>query len=102
LEEWEADLFRMEGEKMTSLKGLQRIFRKRLPDIDRWRKVTVYNWDGAPYFITPQDGMFYVVWSGPKRKNIHPYEYREIPLDDIEIIATRNRMRLRNKTKTYR
>jgi hypothetical protein len=85
-----------------TLKGLQRILRKRLPDIDRWKRVTVYNWDNAPYFIEPSDGMFYIVWSGPKRRNVHPYEYKEIPLSDLEIVAERNRTRLRNATKAYK
>ena len=87
---------------MTSIKGLQRVLRKRLPEIDRWQKVHVYPWDKAPYYIPPSDDCFYIVWSGPKRKNIHPYEWREIPMKDIDIVTERNRMRLRNKTKTYR
>jgi len=83
---------------------LQDILRKRLPKIDRWKKVTVYKWNSKrlPWFIDPQEGMFYVVWSGPKRKNIHPDEYREIPLSDLKEVAERNKMRLRNKTKMYR
>jgi hypothetical protein len=87
---------------MTSIKGLQRILRKRLPTIDRWRSVKVYNWDNAPYYIEPSDGMFYIVWSKPKRKNIHDLEWREIPLTDLELIVERNRMRLRNETKAYK
>ena len=87
-----------------SIKGLQRVLRKRLPAIDRWRKVRVYQWDstGLPEYIMPQEGTFYVVWSAPKRKNIHPYEYREIPLDDLYEVTDRNRKRLYSLTKTYK
>ena len=87
---------------MCSLKGLQRTLRKRLPEIDRWNKVHVYQWDKAPYFIHPTDDMFYVVWSGPKRKNIHPYEYKEVPMKDLDLVTDRNRQRLRNRTKAYK
>lgn len=77
---------------MTTLKGLQRILRKRLPGIDRWQSVKVY----------PNGDTFVIFWYGPKRKNIHPYESKEIPMCDLKIVADRNRMRLRNKTKSYR
>jgi len=87
---------------MTNIKGLQRVLRKRLPTIDRWKQVTVYMWDRAPYFIQPRDGMFYIVWSGPKRKNIHPYEYKEIPMEDLGKIVNKNRIRLQNSTKMYK
>ena len=85
-------------------KGIQRVLRKRLPTIDRWKRVTVYRYDDErlPWYIEPVDGMFYIVWDKPNRRNIHPDEYREIPLTDLDIIAERNRMRLRNLTKTYR
>ena len=76
--------------------------RKRLPHIDRWKRVTVYTWDSAPYFIQPTDGMFYIVWDKPKRKNIHPYEYKEVPMKDLNEMIDRNKMRLRNETKTYK
>ncbi len=83
---------------------LQTTLRERLPRIDRWGKVTVYKWNSKrlPWFIQPEEGTFIIYWSKPKRKNIHPDEYREIPLSDLEIIAERNKQRLRNKTKTYR
>jgi len=77
---------------MTTLKGLQRILRKRLPFIDRWRSVRVY-----------QEGDYFIIyWYRPKGKNFHPYEFKEIPMSDLEGIVDRNRMRLRNKTKTVR
>lgn len=86
------------------MKGLQRILRKRLPTIDRWGEVTVYSHKSTrlPNWVTPVEGMFYIVWTNPKRKNIHPYEYKEVPLEDLELIAARNRMRLRNQTKAYK
>ena len=89
---------------MTTVKGLQRVLRKRLPTIDRWRRVTVYLWDSPrlPWFIKPEKDTFIIYWSGPKRKNIHPDEYKEVPLKDLELITERNRMRLRNKTKQYK
>ena len=89
---------------MTTLKGLQRTLRKRLPAIDRWKRVTVYSWDSPrlPWFIKPEMDTFIIYWHGPKRKNIHPDEYREIPLSDLELVAERNKMRLKNLTKTYR
>ena len=89
---------------MCTTKTLQRILRRRLPEINRWRKVTVYKWDDPrlPGFITPEDNTFIIYWSGPKRKNIHTDEFREIPMADLDMIADRNRMRLRNKTKTIR
>ena len=89
---------------MSTVKGLQRILRKRLPQIDRWRQVTVYSWDSPrlPWFILPEKDTFIIYWSGPKRKNIHPDEYKEIPLEDLEQIIERNKMRLRNQTKAYK
>ena len=89
---------------MKSVKGLQRILRKRLPFIDRWGGVSVYRWDsdGLPGIIKPVEGMFYVVWTKPKRKNVHPYEIKEIPLGDLPLIIERNRTRLRNLTKSYK
>ena len=89
---------------MCTTKTLQRILRKRLPEINRWKKVTVHKHDSEklPPFITPVDDMFYIYWHDPKRKNIHPDEYREIPMADLDEVTERNRMRLRNKTKMYR
>ena len=92
-------------------KGLQRILRKRLPDIDLWRNVTVYNWDskGLRRFADePVSGMFYIVWSDPYRrdkyqKNKHDKFFcKECKLIDIDEVADRNNMRLRNKTKAYK
>ena len=85
-----------------NLKGLQRILGRRLPQIDRWGRVKVYAWDNAPYFIRPTADTFIIFWDKPKRKNIHPYEYKEIPMADLEVVADRNKMRLRNKTKQYK
>ena len=96
---------------MTSIKGLQRILRRRLPHIDLWRNVTVYGWDskGLHRFTEePVRGMFYIVWSDPYRrdkyqKNKHDKFFcKECSLDDLELIADRNKMRLRNKTKQYK
>jgi len=75
-----------------SIKGLQRILRKRLAHIDRWKYVKV----------TKDNGTFTIRWYGPKGKNFHPYEYKEIPYEDLEIVTERNRMRLRNETKAYK
>ena len=87
-----------------NVKGIQRILRKRLPYIDRWKSVSVYRYDDnkLPWFISPTEGMFYVLWNRPKRKNIHEDEYREIPLADLDIVFERNRTRLYNKTKAYK
>ena len=89
---------------MGSLKGLQRILRKRLPFINRWNMVTVYSWGSArlPWFVDRKQGMFYIFWDKPKRKNIHPYEYKEAPLTHLDDIIERNLQRLRNETKTYK
>jgi len=89
---------------MTSVKGLQRVLRKRLPTIDRWKKVTVYKWDSTrmPEHLSPKENTFIIYWNGVKGKNIHPYEAKEIPLKDFEIVFERNRTRLRNETKAYK
>ena len=87
-----------------STKGLQRVLRKRLETIQRWRQVTVYRYDDKrlPWYIEANEGMFYIVWDKPKRRNVHPDEYKECPLDDLDIIVERNRTRLYNKVKSYR
>jgi len=91
---------------MTSLKGLQRTLRKRLVDINRWRYVSVLHCDSQrmPCTIKPfvEKETFIIRWYGPKRKNIHREEWKMIPMGDIDEVAERNRMRLRNKTKTHR
>lgn len=84
---------------------LQTILRQRLPNIDRWQRVSVYNWKSKqlPWYIyQPEEGMFYIVWSNPKRNNAHEYEYKECPLTDLGILIERNQMRLRNKTKEHK
>ena len=89
---------------MCSVKGLQRVLRKRLPEINRWNRVHVYRWNSPhmPWFINPEKDTFVIYWSGPKRKNIHPDEFKEIPLKDLDEVTERNKMRLRNNTKAYR
>ena len=84
---------------------LQDILRQRLPTINRWKSVTVYKWKSKslPWYIyQPKEDMIYIVWTGPKRKNIHDYEYREAPLKDLKVLIDRNKMRLKNNTKTHR
>ena len=87
---------------MITMKGLQRILRKRLPEIDRWKYVSVYSSEDKPDWVVSGPESIIIMWHGPKRSNIHPYEYKEIPKADIDIVADRNRMRIRNKTKIYR
>ena len=89
---------------MCTTKGLQRVLRKRLPDINRWKSVTVYKNNDLrlPDWITPDDDTFIIYWHNPKGNNFHPYEYKEIPLSDINLIYEKNRMRLRNSTKAYK
>jgi len=89
---------------MCSIKGLQRTLRKRLPAIDRWKRVSVYRFDDTrlPEFILPAENCFYIVWTDPKRRNIHPYEYKQIPIEDISEVIRRNRDRLRNETVAYK
>ena len=83
---------------------LQAILRKRLPRINRWGAVSCYKWNSKrlPWYIDPREGMFYIHWSQPKRRNPHEYEYKEVPLTDLKEVAERNRMRLRNNTKQYK
>ena len=83
---------------------LQNILRKRLDKIDRWRSVTVYKWNSKrlPWFIDrPEWGMVYIVWSKPKRGNVHDVEHKAFPITDLKAVAKKNLMRLRNKTKTH-
>ena len=89
---------------MCTIKGLQRTLRKRLHAIDRWGQVSVYNWNDTrlPEFIPPDKDHFYIVWTEPRRSNIHPYEYKRVPLSDIAEVRRRNRDRLRNKTVSYK
>ena len=84
---------------------LPNILRKRLDKIDRWGKVTVYKWNSKrlPWYINrPVQGMAYIVWSHPKRKNIHDVEHKEFPLTDLDKVIRRNRNRLGNNTKAYK
>ena len=86
-------------------KGLQRVLRKRLPHIDRWRRVTVYRWDSKrlPWFIDrPEKGFYYIVWSGNKRGNIHDDEVVQRPLDNIDYWYNKNNERLKRKTKIHK
>ena len=91
---------------MTSLKGLQRVLRKRLPEIDRWKCVSVLKHDSPRISHNHKpftsNGYYYIRWYGPKRGNIHPEEYYEFPCSELEAVVRRKRNRLRNKTKTYR
>ena len=84
---------------------LQDILRARIGNIDRWRKVTVYKWNSKrlPWYIDrPIWGMAYIVWSRPKRGNIHDVEHKEFPLTDLDKVINRNRRRLRDKTKEHK
>jgi len=87
-----------------SIKGLQRLLRKRIPEIQRWQRVTVYKWNDVklPWFISPVKDMFYILWHNPRGKNIHTDEYKEVPMGDIDMVFERNRQRYYNKTKAYR
>lgn len=87
---------------MCSTKGLQRTLRKRLPHIDRWNRVNVYKYGDERSPVEIEDGHFIIYWHSPKRKNIHPYEYKQVPLSHLDQVYDRNRIRLRNQTKAYR
>ena len=74
------------------IKTLERILKERLPHIKRWRKVSV---------ILDCD-TFTIYWSDPKTaKNHHPFESKQMPISDIDIIINRNKSRLRNESKLY-
>ena len=91
---------------MCTTKTLQRILRRRLPEINRWKYVSVLPWDSPRMSHNMKDfaepGRIYVRWYGPKRRNIHPEEYKDFPESDLDRVTERNRMRLHNKTKTHR
>ena len=76
----------------TKIKQLQDILSARLPTINRWNSVEV----------TADDDYFYIRWSAPKEKNIHPHETKEVPLKDIDEIIKRNTERLYNSVKMYK
>ena len=89
------------------LKELQTILRKRLPDIKRWRKVSVFGYgDDLPSEITdtntPKEDKFYIYWNGNKGKNIHRFEVKEAELSAIKDIIRRNTERLENNRKVYK
>jgi len=84
---------------------LQFILRARLPEIRRWGMVSVYKWNSKwlPWYIyQPTEGMCYIIWTNSKGKNIHEYEYREIPIKDLPEVIQRNKQKLYNKVKTHR
>jgi len=89
------------------IKKLHDILIERLPHIERWKKVTVSDWDNASrrvkdlYERNPDS--FYIFWNGRKsRTNHHEYEIKEIPVKDIEDVIQRNLERLRNERKVYK
>jgi len=68
--------------------------------------VSVLPWDSTRISCNmrgfTKEGMIYIRWYGPKRRNIHPEEYKAFPEKDLDAVVERNRARLHNKTKTHR
>lgn len=76
----------------SKIKQLENILLARLPLINRWNMVKVY-----------QHGQNFIIeWSEPKAKNIHPIETKEVPLTDLDILIKRNTDRLANDVKMYK
>ena len=72
---------------------LNHILTARLPIIRRWGKVEV----------TTDGDTFTILWSEPKVKsNTHPFESKQCPIGDLDLLINRNAERLSNEVKSYK
>lgn len=82
-----------EAKNRERIQQLRNILNARLPMINRWNKVSIE--DTGDTFI--------ILWSDPKVKsNTHPFESKECPKSDLDIVIKRNTERLYNEIKTYK
>ena len=93
-------------EQQEKLKTLQSILRERLPDIRRWKKVSVYSFDKCPEWIMEltdmKEGEYTVHWNGKKVKQVHSWELKTAKLDEIDSVIARNQERLKNNRGVYK
>ena len=85
---------------------LQSILNSRIKDIKRWHKISVYDYNSAPTWIKDLIGMDKesgcLHWNGRKKNNIHEYEIKEFPMNEIDTLIKRNEERLKNERKIYK
>jgi len=83
---------------------LEDLLTERLPKINRWNAVKVFNYNSPniPYGVNIRNKHFIIYWHRPKGRNFHPYEYKEIPLAHLHRIIEKNYQRLKNNTQAYK
>ena len=90
----------------SKLCHLQQLLRSRLPQIRRWKKVSVFIHDDelppAIEYYRPAEDNFIVFWNGNKGKNKNNIEIKEIPLTEIDEYISKTKRRLNDETKTYK